>query len=277
MRSNFTHFCLLTLAIVLAVIFCNGFAVAQDQQLRNDPQAAKELFQAGVTSFQKNELDQAREHFTASLKISPSANTLYNLGLTEFKAKNEGLALGLWRKALAQEPSNTAIQEAIAFAERALPQQPVSKGEDLFESFHQKFLAQTSLMNLAIVNLVFLAFAGWILIRYSALKSRSIENEEPSPPIPYIGFIFVVGLLVSAIVLGAKAYDLTLTRATIAEEKVEVKTSPDSQAATLFELFEGLEVIVRQSHEGWMQVTYPGGLSGWVPAKAVLVSSGRQP
>ncbi len=276
MRSNFIHFCLLLSAVVSAVTFCFKFAEAQDQQLRNEPQAAKELFQAGVTSFQKNELDQAREHFTASLKISTSADTLYNLGLVEHKAKNEGLALGLWRKALVLEPTNGDIQHAIGFAERALPQQPVSRGGDLFESFHQKFLSQISLMSLIVVNLALLAFAGWILIRYFALKSRSIENEEPSPPIPYIGFIFVAGLLVSAVTLGAKAYDLTLTRATIADEKVEVKTSPDAQAATLFELFEGLEVIVRQSHDDWLQVNYPGGLSGWVPAKAVLVSSGRQ-
>ncbi len=252
--------------IVFAFTFWCGFAQSQ---------TAEQLFQDGVTALQKNDLDLAREHFTASLKISPSATSLYNLGLTEYKAKNEGLAIGLWRKALVLDPTNDDLQHAIGFAEKALPQQPISRGSDLFESFHQSFLSQTSLTSLIVVNLALLAFAGWILIRYLALKSRSIENEEPSPPIPYIGFLFIVGLLASVVVLGAKAYDLTVTRATVTDEKVEVKTSPDSQAATLFELFEGLEVIVRQSHEGWMQVTYPGGLSGWVPAKAVLVSSGR--
>lgn len=270
MRSNFIHFCLLLLTVISTVTVGSPFAVATETK------DAQELFQSGVTSFQKNELDQAREHFTASLKISPSVDTLYNLGLVEYQAKNEGLALGLWRKALVLEPTNEDVQHAIGFAERALPQQPMSRGGDLFESFHQKILAQIPLMSLIVVNLALIAFSGWILIRYFALRSRSIENEEPSPPIPYIGFIFVAGLFVSAVTLGAKAYDLTLTRATISDEKVEVKTSPDSQAATLFELFEGLEVIVRQSHEGWMQVNYPGGLSGWVPAKSVLVSSGRQ-
>lgn len=239
-------------------------------------QTADELFRSGVAFFQKNELDQAREQFSQSLKLAPeNVQTLYNLGLTEHKSKNIGLALGLWRKALVLEPSNSTTQQAIAFAERGLPQQQVSRGDDLFESLHNKFLSHTSLMSLIVLNLVLLAFAGWILIRFFALKSRSVENEEPSPPIPYIGFIFVVGLLVSGVVLAAKVYDLTLTRATVTEKKVEVKTSPDEQAATLFELFEGLEVIVRQSHEGWMQVHYPGGLSGWVPAKSVLVSSGR--
>lgn len=267
MRSNFTR-----ISLGLSFVICcttSNIAFAQ---------TAEELFKAGVASFQKNELDQARDQFSQSLKLTPeNVQTIYNLGLTEYKAKNEGLALGLWRKALVLEPSNDDVQRAIAFAERAIPQQPISRGGDLFESFHQKFLSQTSLMSLIVVNLILLAFAGWILIRYFALKSRSIENDEPSPPVPYIGYLFVVGLIVSAIVLAAKSYDLTLVRATIIEEKVEVKTSPDSQAATLFELFEGLEVIVRQSHEGWMQVTYPGGLSGWVPAKAVLASSGRQP
>ena len=131
-------------------------------------------------------------------------------------------------------------------------------------------------MSLIVVNLALLAFAGWLLIRYFALRTRSIENEEPSPSIPYIGFLFVFGFAVSALIFAAKVYDLSQNRATIVVDKVEVKTSPDAQAATLFELFEGLEVIVRQSRGDWMQITYPGGLSGWIQANSTLVSSGRQ-
>lgn len=264
MRSNFTR---LFIAFVCMISFSS---IANSQ-------TAEELFQAGVSSLQKNELDQARDQFSQSLKLAPNnVQTLYNLGLTENRAKNEGLALGLWRKALVLQPTNHQVAQAIEFAENNLPQRPISRGGDLFESLHDSFLAETSLMSLIALNLALLAFAGWILIRYAARRSRSIENEEPSPPFPYIGILFGLGLVVSAIVLGAKVYDLTLTRATITADKVEVKTSPDSQAATLFELFEGVEVIVRQSREGWMQVTYPGGLSGWVQSDAVLVSSGRQ-
>lgn len=273
MRSNFTRF----LTALLSFIFCLVAETAYSQnQAANSPKSAEELFQAGVNSFQKNELDQARDQFTQSLKLAPdNVESLYNLGLTEHKAKNEGLALGLWRKALALDPTNTNVAQAIAFAEKALPARSVARGGDFFESFHRSFLAETSLMSLIVLNLVLLGFAGWILIRYFAQRSRSIENEEPSPPVPYVGFIFVIGLLISALVLAAKVYDLTLTRATVVADKVEVRTSPDSQAATLFELFEGLEVIVRQSQGEWVQVSYPGGLAGWIPANVVYLSSTR--
>jgi tetratricopeptide (TPR) repeat protein len=276
MRSNFTRTALALVTFLTCLLFVLS-GQTQNSQTQSTG-TAEELFRAGVASFQKNQLDQAREQFSQSLKLDPeNAQSLYNLGLVEFKAKNEGLALGLWRKALVLEPTNEVVAHAIEFGENALPQRSVSHGGDLFESFHESFLNRTSIMSLIVVNLALLAFAGWILIRYFALKNRSFENEEPSPPIPYIGFIFVIGLILSAAVLAAKVFDLTQTRATVTVEKVEVKTSPDEQAATLFELFEGLEVVVRQSRGDWMQITYPGGLSGWVQTSAVLVSSGRQP
>lgn len=266
MRSHFSEkliLILLSIACVLVGEICFS-------------QSAEELFHQGVSSYQKNDLDHAREQFTQSLKLQPNnVQLLYNLGLTEMKAKHPGLALGLWRKALALEPSNDDVSFAIRFAENSQQERLSSRGGDLFESLHRGLLRETSLGNLVMINLFLFAFAGWILIRYFAQRTRSIENEEPSPPTPYVGILFVVLLLASASLLAAKAYDLSLQRATITLEKVEVKTSPDSSAATLFELFEGLEVIVRQSQGDWLQVSYPGGLAGWVPSNSVFVTSGR--
>ncbi len=69
-------------------------------------------------------------------------------------------------------------------------------------------------------------------------------------------------------------------------EKVEARTSPGQDQAVLFDLFEGMEVIVRESiktgaegenSQHWVQVTYPGGMTGWIPAETMMHTSGKAP
>lgn len=267
MRSHFTKKFFAIFVLILGLMSSH----------KSFAQSAEEMFHNGVSFYQKNDLDHAREQFSLILKSQPNnVQALYNLGLTEYKAKHLGLALGLWRKALALDPSNDDVGYALRFAEKAQQEKPIARTGDLFESFHQTFLRATPLSNLVIINLFLFGFAGWILIRYFARRNRSIENEEPSPPVPYVGVFFVFLFIASFSVLTAKVYDISTPRATIVSEKVEVKTSPDSSAATLFELFEGLEVVVRQSQGDWMQVNYPGGLTGWVPSNSVFTTAGRR-
>lgn len=271
MRSYFTRKNL-TFALCAVCILLSQTGLSQ-----TPPQTAADYFRNGLAAFQKNDFEAARTEFTNAVKLEPNnADVLYNLGLTEYKAKNEGLALGLWRKALVLDPGNDDVTHAIAYGENALPQKAVARGSDLFESFRKAFLIRNSLLGFLTINLVLFAFAGWILIRYFAARSRSLENEEPSPPVPYVGILFVFLFLIASALVAAKLYDLSIPRGTITAEKLEVKTSPDAASATLFELFEGFEVIVRQSSQDWLQINYPGGLSGWVPANAVF-QTGRQP
>lgn len=270
MRSYFSR----KIAILIPFAIC--ISLSQFAHSQSPGQSAEVHFRNGLNAFQKSDYEAARTEFTNALKLEPSnVDVLYNLGLTEYKAKNEGLALGLWRKALAIEPGNDRVAHAISYGENALPQRAVARGSDLYESFRKAFLVGNSLLSLLAINLVLFAFAGWILIRYFAARSRAIENEEPSPSIPYVGIFFVLLFLMATALAGAKLYDLSIPRGTIVADKVEVKTSPDAASATLFELFEGLEVVVRQSSQDWIQINYPGGLSGWVPANSVF-QSGRQ-
>jgi hypothetical protein len=75
----------------------------------------------------------------------------------------------------------------------------------------------------------------------------------------------------------AKVIDQSTLRGTIIAKKIESRSTPDMTGTSLFDLYEGLEVIVRQSTDSWVQVTYPGGPTGWIPKDAILTLDGTIP
>ena len=108
------------------------------------------------------------------------------------------------------------------------------------------------------------------------------------PPFPSVaviaGVLFVSGAALSA----SKAYDQSVIRGTIISKQVPVLSSPDSSATQLFDLYEGLEVIVRQfsseksadaenngAKKDWVQVSYPGGSTGWIPRSSIVTTQDK--
>jgi SH3-like domain-containing protein len=87
--------------------------------------------------------------------------------------------------------------------------------------------------------------------------------------------LLAILLLAATAMQAAKLFDQAVPRATIVAKKIEARSAPDTAAAPLFDLFEGLEVIVRQSKNGWAQVAYPGGPIGWVPQNALFATVGK--
>jgi hypothetical protein len=61
----------------------------------------------------------------------------------------------------------------------------------------------------------------------------------------------------------------------VVSEKTTVYSAPNDKSAALFDLFAGLEVVLDQSNDQWVQVTYPGALTGWIPKSSVFQTSGR--
>ena len=101
-------------------------------------------------------------------------------------------------------------------------------------------------------------------------KKRAILQEVSAPAAPLVGVALLIAFLAIAGLTTLKAWDATQPRATVIVSKVSVQSAPGENQATLFDLSEGLEVLVRQKSETWLQISYPGGLSGWVPEKSLM-------
>ncbi len=259
----------LRLAIVLSSLTLTIAARAE---------TASTLFAAGVVALQKNDLATARADFQSSLKLDPrQSQGYYNWGQVEFRSQNLGLAIGLWRKALDIDSGNRPAQEALAFAEKKLEHPQIAHETELWETLRSEVLLHVSLLSLLFLTSLFLLSAGWLGVVFFMGRKRAIRNETPLPSFPILALIFSFGLALSALLSVAKVIDLQTPRGTVVPKQLNALTTPDASGTPLFELYQGLEVIIQQSNSNWYQVTYPGGMTGWVPSHSIFVSAGRAP
>ena len=262
------------LPLVFALsVFWAGAANAESSQ---NVALAKAEFAEGVTSFQKGQTDQARVHFQAALQNDPNqVVTLYNLGLVEQRAGKNGLAIAIWRKALALSPGYYPAERAIEWTRKKLERAAIPHDVEFWETLHDSVLGALSMEKFeALTALLFFIFA-WATLGYMGRRRRAILDEKPLPSPPFAavcsGILFIaIGLLALA-----KAFDIQDVRATVVTKKVEARALPEKEATVLFDLYEGLEVIVRSSRQGWIQVNYPGGATGWVPRDQVVTTLDR--
>ena len=235
------------------------------------------LLQKGLDQYHNGEYEEAKALFQELLKAYPqSPSVLLNLGLTQYQLGEHGMAIGLWRQALEYDPTfNKAIQ-AIAFVQKQLPVTQLPHQVLWTEKLRQSFLRYISwdwcLFLLALCGFFF-AFLG---IRYFVVRHKHSQKGWPAPALPVMmitsGVVFL--LVVSLVVLKIKDY--WTPRATIVSIEVPAKSGPSEDMASLFDLFEGLDVILKQVHQDWVQVSYPGGQTGWVQKKDLFHYAGRR-
>lgn len=235
--------------------------------------ASETHFQTGIAAFQKGDGKQARASFEEALKTDESNPTLlFNLGLVVQNEGQLGLALGLWRKALVFQPNFPQAKQAITWTEGQLEQKQIPHEVTLWESLRAKVLVEHSLNQfLGLTALLFFA-SGWLLLKYLGRRRRALLEERSLPPFPFITLVSGVFFLTAVCLSAAKAYDQNTLRGTITAKKIEARSAADIQATSLFDLYEGLEVIIRQSQGDWVQVTYPGASTGWIPKSSVFTT-----
>ena len=236
--------------------------------------SAESHFKDGLAAFQKGDDKGARASFQEVLKAEPqNPIALYDLGLTESRAGNKGLALALWRKALADKPDFDPPSRAIAWTREKLERPDIPHEVELWESFRAAALVTVPLQHYLLACVLLLLIAGWLLLRNFGLRRQARLDEKPMPPFPTTGVFAAVLFLAMTFLSASKAYDDSILRGTLVVKKVEARSAPDAQATPLFDLYEGLEVLVRARADAWTQVTYPGGSTGWVPSSSLMATN----
>ena len=267
MRFNF----IFPLVFVFSMVGACVTRAAEIPTESSNPQAS---FTAGIDAYQKKDWVKARSAFLASLEGKPeNATALYNLGLTENAAGHTGMALGLWRKALVTSPRFTPASNAIEFAQKKLDHPEIPHDVEAWESFRKVALAPYSIDTFLIATALFLMSGGWLFFGFLGARRSARLDEKPRPGLPYGPVVLLILFIICGSLSLCKGIDSQTIRGTILDKKIEALSSPDSTATPLFDLYEGLEVIVRIANGDWTQVTYPGGATGWIPKRAVLATN----
>jgi len=241
---------------------------------------AEAFFKSGITAFQKGDFKQAQTSFRESLKLEEdNPVVLHNLAMTAQRSGQMGEAIALWRKALALHPGYAPAERAIHWARGQLERPEIPHETEFWESLRGTVLFTAPIISYIFICALLLLSAGWLILRYFGTRRRALLDEKPLPPFPASAAILTAGFLFFALTSVAKVWDLSTVRGTILPKKVEARSSPDAGATALFDLYEGLEVIVRANvkngENDWTQVTYPGGPTGWIPRSAVFATTDK--
>lgn len=215
-------------------------------------------FSNGLKSYQEGQYKQANTYFLETLKENPHNSTvLYNLGLTEFQIGNQGKALGYLRRAQYFSPRSTDIKSALGFINPS----------------HNKTLTITNILRKIPLDILIGFFTlGLFLMIYKGLNylSRRKSSTFPTGLLILSCYTFVVGLIV-----GYKVKDQYTPRTTITVPKTGAYSGPSENQASLFEINEGVEVLVHKKLHSWLQITAPSGRTGWIHENTALISWGE--
>ena len=116
---------------------------------------------------------------------------------------------------------------------------------------------------------------AWLLLSlvWLFIAAVVLGASRPGGFVPWLGWT-VAGLGVALVVVGSSWWAVEnrlerIPRAVVVTPAVEVLAGPSDSNAAVFTAHEGLRVDVRDESGGWVQVSIPGGLHGWVPRVAI--------
>lgn len=233
------------------------------------------IFDTYQKSYQTNDFVSAKNTIEEALQShTHNSYLIYNLGLTEYKLGRVGAAIGLWRRALSVNPQLKQASEAIDYAISQMQTKPLSQNTDSTWAWLQSIVVKALSFNYLFPLFLLLAtLSGMGFIKYFAQKKTAFENDETTPQVSnrvwtLFSLMVIVGLL-SAILFA----DHASTKATAILQPTSVKTGPDPEFGTLFEIPEGTEVMIRDKQEGWYKIEDPTGRLGWVSAEGILITT----
>ena len=230
-------------------------------------------FQAGVTAYQKQDYAAAETAFSqALLKRPDEPSTLTNLGLTQSKLGHKGWALGYFRRALALSPGFHEAKSAMDFLQKEGALREIPHQLETWESLRSSVLVGVSLAALLLLTLLLFIAMGWVWLKFWGDRKRALRSESALPGFPGLAIAFSTLFVLTFALTLAKCKDSLDSRGTVVVENVQALSSPNEKSPSLFELFEGLEVLVHKVEGNWMQVTYPGAMTGWIPKTSLMLT-----
>jgi hypothetical protein len=236
----------------------------------------EKAFEAGVANYQAKKYDEARLAFSQALEKDPAnVQALTNLALVQFQLGKKPWAVALLRKAQALKPDFSTPKTSLEFILPQLDVKEIPHEIQMWESIRSSFIVPFTLNGYLGLTALCLFATGWLWLQYIGQRREAFRDEKSLPPFPLIPTLITVIFIGVLSLTLMKVIDQGIPRATIVNDKVTVFSAPNEQSVALFDLFGGLEVVLGQQNADWVQVTYPGALTGWVPKSSLFQTSGR--
>ena len=257
------------------ISLCTTVLTAKAQETSTSDQGFAPVFQSGVAHYRAGKFEEALVAFKDALRLDPdNVQVLTNLGLTQYQLGKKGEAVALLRKARTLDPLFSTPQAALSFILPQLDVKEIPHEIQFWETVRSEFLIPFSLTGfLGLTALCFFAF-GWVGLAFFGRRRRALKENLNPPAFPVsLVFITVIFMAIASLTI-MKFFDLQIPRATVVVEKATIFSAPSDQAVALYDIYSGLEVVLHQTSDEWVQVTYPGASTGWIQKNNIYQTSG---
>lgn len=250
--------------IFLALLVVSPVSAAPPVRSVTPSAEASRLFVAGNELYRSADFEGAADHYRRILESGvENAEVHYNLGNALYRLNRIGPAILHYEKAARLAPGDSDILENLAFlktltADRTTGPSASAGGFSLvdralgFTSLDQDAAILCALWFLFMLLIAFaIAASGWRMRRL-ALWGTCI-------------LLFPVIL-----VAGTFSYktwrNANVQHGVVLAERVDVRSGPGDDHASLFTVHEGLTVRVLRVQGSWAWISIDSGLNGWVPS-----------
>src|SRR5690606_10894850 len=164
--------------------------------------------------------------------------------------------------------------DAIDYAVSQMPTKPLTKNTDSAWAWMNSLITKNLSFNyLWPACLILFIISGMGLIKHFADKKRAFENDDSAPIINNKVWTFTCLFMLVAAVSLISFLDHTTPKATAISKPTQVKTGPNLEFGTLFEIPEGTEVLIRDNEGEWYKIEDPTGRLGWIADDQLLITT----
>ena len=224
-----------------------------------------DLFDEGNTAYEDGRFEEAVTSYEKILQYGlHDPRVHYNLGNAYFKMRRLGSAILHYERALRLDPSDGDVRENLIFARGQIRDRiPEPEMPYPIRAF-TTVLGRSSLALVTVIFLIFYLATGALVGALGVYRSLATRRV--------LGYV-TVSLGLCAALSGAALYykvmRMTAEEAIVVEDRIDVRSGPARDNTVLFSVHEGTRVEIRNRLDGWIQVSLPNALSGWVPDSGI--------
>jgi len=251
---------LLALALVLLLAALSPPVRGQDS-LAGSPE---ELLQQGNALFEEGRFEEAAETYGMALAYGIENEILhYNLGNALFRIGRLGPAILEYERALLLAPGDEDIRANLAFARAQAADAPPEEEESPL-ALLADWLRRPGINGAAVAGLAVYLLAAAALA--TSLLRRGRRGTRRLLALAVAAFLLALPpALVVAVQGSEREWD---ERAVLLVPRAEARSGPAESNPLLFTVHEGTTVTIHDQREGWIRISLPDGLNGWVPASS---------
>ncbi len=223
------------------------------------------MFNSGNDYYEKGKYDSAIVAYEKICKNGiRNADVYYNLANSYFRNDNIGMAILNYEKAKLLKPDDEDINANLNFVKANIVDKVPEPPTGILYRF-LKYINVVISLHIATITVSILFFLISICIIIWIISTRYNYRLV----VTYFGIIFLIFELVFGSLLAFKINNYENVRhAIVIVSVIDVKNEPEG-TQTLFSVHEGTKFKIRKRLNGWLLVSLPNGMAGWIPEQDV--------